>query len=146
MTHNFLSTPDTEDFFLTMWFKLPPTTLQAKDTGVITSQGTILQIQTKETAPSLTAVNVEQEAQNFMLPKALPKAMGNTAIANRFPHLLLSDAYSLAYGNPEPHRHSSPLPFSNATIIQRQQHCLRPTWEEGRNVVSSELLECAVPY
>lgn len=94
MTHNFLSTPDREEI-LTMWFKLPPTTLQAKDTGVITSLGTILQIQSKETDPSLTAVNVEQETQkahiyHFILPKALPKAMRNMAIPKSFPRLLVA--------------------------------------------------------
>lgn len=79
-----------------MWFKLPSTILQVKDTGVIMSSRTIIQIQGKGTASSCSlAVNIKLEAQkayiyHFMLPKALPKAMGNMAIPKRFPRLLVA--------------------------------------------------------
>lgn len=64
-----------------------------KDTGIIMSLGTILQSQSKETASSLTAVNMKQKAQkahiyHFIVPKSLSKAMGNMTIPKWFSPLL----------------------------------------------------------
>lgn len=121
-----------------MWFKLPPTTLQAKYTGVITSLGTTLLIQSKETAPSLTAVNMEQEAQkahiyHFTLPKALPKATGNMAITKRSSCLLeaVEGRLFISLWKPRTTQAFQPTTVFQCTIVKRQEHRLPPTWKDG---------------
>lgn len=78
---------------LTMWFELPPTSLQRQRhwSNHVTRDN--IQIQSKETASSTTAVNMKQKVQkahiyNFIVQKSLSKDMRNTAIPKWFPYPL----------------------------------------------------------
>lgn len=120
-----------------MWFKLPPITLQRQRRWSNHVTRDNIQIQSKETASSTTAVNMKQKAQrahihHFIVQESLSKDRRNMPYQNgsHISWKLLKNAYSLAYDNPESKKHSSSLQFS---IIEKQEHCLPPTWEKGKH-------------